>query len=147
MAYKDLKMIKCFSFEKDEKHWGMCDEWVSRYREEATGLHTFSYMEKEAYAVTTGYSAHGESDGVDSEHYDSLSVYLYPIPLADAQDEEKVRALVKNTECCYSGSFDATQIKIYDQSYYTDSIMFPVLYAIDAYRSKCCFVKRGEQNG
>ncbi len=141
MAYKDLKLIKCFHFDKDEKRWDMCDEWVSKYRKKATGLHTFSYGKKipfvkqEAYAVVTEYSAHGQSDGVDSEHYDDIRVCLYPILKEDANDEEKVKDLVKSIECCYSGSFDATYVELYDESHYSDSIMFPVFYAIDAYKS------------
>ncbi len=141
MAYENLKLIKCFRFDKDEQRWGMCDEWVSKYSDKASGLHTFSYdsklpfLNKEAYAVTTDYSAHGQSDGVDSEHYDNIYVYLYPIPIEDAEDEEKVKAVVENTECVYSGSFDASQIHLYNESYYTDSIMWPVFYAIDAYKS------------
>ncbi len=141
MSIEKLKLIKCFSFEKDEKHWGMCDEWVSKYSKSASGLHTFIYegeitnSGKEAYAVRTNYSASGENDGVDSTHYDSLYVYLYIIPVRDAEDEEKVKSLVENTEPCYSGSFDATYIQIYDESYYSNSITFPVFYAIDAFKS------------
>ena len=32
MAYEDLKLIKCFRFDKDKQRWGMCDEWVSKYK-------------------------------------------------------------------------------------------------------------------
>ena len=135
MAYEDLKLIKCFRFDKDKQRWGMCDEWVSKYKEEASGLHVFAYGGNEVYIASTRYSAHGQSDGVDSEHYDNIIVALYPISMEDAKDEEKVKAVIENTECVYSGSFDASQIKLYDESYYSDSIMFPVFYAIDAYKS------------
>lgn len=88
MAYEDLKLIKCFRFDKDEKHWDMCDEWMSKYRVEVGALHTFAHGKNEAYIATTRYSADGESDGISVWWVSKLweDAWAWAAPIARASE-------------------------------------------------------------
>ncbi len=137
MSKSDLKLIKSYNFDKNEQHWGMCDEWVSKYEEEASGLHTFSYGEDEAYVVSSRYSGSGQSDGVDSEHSNNLFLWIHPIEPRNAEDEANVKAIRENGEDGYTGTYDGTYVSIRSEEAYISSIMSGIYKAIDGQKSSC----------
>ncbi len=137
MAYEDLKLIKCFRFDKYEKHWDTCDGWVEHYEKTANALYTFTYGEDKAYIVYTYYSANGKSEAMPSGDINnhSLDVSITPIAIEDAEDEEKVKSEADAKIHAYGCTFDV-DVNVYSESDYTHTISPSVFQTIDKYESK-----------
>ncbi len=121
MASGDLRLIKSYHYDSDERRWGANDDWLWKY-EEASGLHTFACKNGEAYIVSSRYSGSGENDGVDSEHRNHLYIWVHPIPLADAESEKEVKALKENGKDGYTGTYDGTLPRLRGRSFISVSI-------------------------
>lgn len=134
MLNNKLELLKSYEFDKRETHNRDDSEGTWSATENVTALHTYSYRGN-AYIVLTVWYYSGEGDMADSDHYRSLSFRVYPIDLADAESEERVRQIMSGTEGFESHAGGYPNIDIRTEDSFTRYISDKVKGAIDEYHA------------
>ncbi len=131
MSDNELKLLKCLRYDKSETHDRSEDGYEWSAKENATALNEYLYQGK-PYAVTADWYYSGSGDGVDSDHYESLTLTVHPIPPEDMYDEAKVLAAVQAPGYKHQVG-DRPQVRISSQEAFNGDIHFKVIGAIGAY--------------
>jgi len=130
MSDSELKLLKCLRYDKSETHDRSEDGYEWSAKENATALNEYLYQGK-PYAVTADWYYSGSGDGVDSDHYESLTLTVHPIPPEDLYDEAKVLAAAQAPGYKHQVG-DRPQVSIRSQEAFNDDIHFKVIDAIGA---------------
>ncbi len=131
MSDSKLKLLRCLRYDKSETHDRSEDGYEWSAKESATALNEYLYQGK-PYAVVADWYYSGSGDGVDSDHYESLTLTVHPIPPEDMYDEAKVLAAAQAPGYAHRVG-DRPQVSISSQEAFADNIHFKVIGAIEAY--------------
>lgn len=132
MPKDELILIKRYKYDVKRDYDKDETEYTWSLSENAYVLDAYQYN-LNTYIVRTYWNYEGSGDMVDSDHYEYLSLTVFPIKLEDINNIEKVNEIVSKEKGHNIQIGDRPRVNIKNEESFTSSNYYHVLEAINSY--------------